>query len=72
MTGDGKRFTWFSSQIVMKRLNALPGTAADTTQAKAVTKRIGRIEEGMDMCSSLIFQHSSSGIAYLLDPVAAV
>jgi hypothetical protein len=56
VTGDGKRLTWFSSQIVMKRLNALPGTAADTAQAKAVNKRIGRIEEGMDMCSSLIFQ----------------
>jgi hypothetical protein len=49
----------------MKRLNALPGTAADTAQAKAVNKRIGRIEEGMDMCSSLIIQLSSSGVAYL-------
>jgi hypothetical protein len=57
----------------MKRLNALPGTAADTAQAKAVTKRIGRIEEGMDMCSSLIFsiRRQESPISWIPSRVAA-
>jgi hypothetical protein len=69
--GDGKRLTWFSSQIVMKRLNALPGTTADTAQAKAVAKMIRRIEEGMDGCSSSAFHHQESP-RHILDPVAAI
>lgn len=43
--------TWFSSQMVMKRLNALPGTSAEAAQARKIERtieRIAKVDEWME------------------------